>query len=160
MLKRTTGEGLQPQHSNVQEVLGIVAENGIGWASTEKILLHRTRRGLGDESDHLQNILYTISDAGFAAYEEGQTLPDGRTASADDPLKLVRRFFDDVQHAWQDAFVLGAVMVADKTMVGWTGATNIHITNLPNKPTIKGVLEDLVRCLDVHHGCHGVCGEQ
>jgi hypothetical protein len=86
-----------------------------------------------------QNILYTIRDAGFAAYEEGQTLPDGRTASADDPLRLVRRFFDDVQHAWQDAFVPGAMMGADETMVGWTGATNIHITNLPNKPTSKGV---------------------
>jgi hypothetical protein len=32
-----------------------------------------------------QNIFYTIRDAGFAAYEEEQTLPDGRTAPADDP---------------------------------------------------------------------------
>jgi len=86
-----------------------------------------------------QNLLYTIRDAGFAAYQERSPLPDGRTAADDDPLRLVRRFIDEVQQAWQEVFVPGAVMVVDETMVGWAGATNIHITNLPNKPTIKGV---------------------
>jgi hypothetical protein len=38
---------------------------------------------------------------------------------------------------WQELFVPGTVLVADETMVGWTGATNIHITYLPNKPTEK-----------------------
>jgi hypothetical protein len=32
-----------------------------------------------------------------------------------------------------------SVIVADETMVGWTGATNIHITYLPNKLTSRGV---------------------
>jgi hypothetical protein len=35
--------------------------------------------------------------------------------------------------------VPGAGVVADETMVGWTVATNIYITILPNKPTIKVV---------------------
>jgi hypothetical protein len=30
-------------------------------------------------------------------------------------------------------------MVADETMIGFTGATNIHLTVLPDKPTSKGV---------------------
>jgi hypothetical protein len=25
-------------------------------------------------------------------------------------------------------------MVVDESMIGWTGATNVHITVLPNKP--------------------------
>jgi hypothetical protein len=86
-----------------------------------------------------QNILYTVRDAGFAAYQEGEQLPDGRTCFDNDPLRPIRRFFDEVQHVWQEEFVPGAVMVADETMVGWTGATNVHITILPNKPTSKGV---------------------
>jgi hypothetical protein len=37
-------------------------------------------------------------------------------------------------------YVPGAVMVVvDETMVGWTDATNIHITVLPNKPTSRGM---------------------
>jgi hypothetical protein len=30
-----------------------------------------------------------------------------------------------------------SVLVADETMVGWTGARNAHITVLPKKPTDK-----------------------
>jgi hypothetical protein len=30
-------------------------------------------------------------------------------------------------------------MVVGKTMVGWTGATNIHMTVMPSKPNIRGV---------------------
>jgi hypothetical protein len=37
-----------------------------------------------------------------------------------------------------DVFVPGSVMVADETMIGFTWATNIHLTVLPNKPTSKG----------------------
>jgi hypothetical protein len=36
-------------------------------------------------------------------------------------------------------YLRGSVVVADETMVGWTGATNIHITKLPNKPTAIGI---------------------
>jgi hypothetical protein len=55
----------------------------------------------------------------------------------------------------------GAVMVADETMVGWTEATNIHITNLPNKPTSKECVPiGPLRCLDAPYGCHGVCAGQ
>jgi len=86
-----------------------------------------------------ENLLYTIRDAGFKAYEEGHPLPDGREAVADDPLKLVRRFVDELQAHWQEVYVPGSLLVADETMVGWKGATNIHITTLPNKPTSKGV---------------------
>jgi hypothetical protein len=35
--------------------------------------------------------------------------------------------------------VPGTTLVADYTMVGWAGATNIQITYLPNKATDKGV---------------------
>jgi hypothetical protein len=83
--------------------------------------------------------MYTIQDAGFAAYQEGAPPSDGRTAFGDDPLRLVRHFFDEVQQVWHDVYVPGAVMVVDKTMAGWTGTTNIHITVLPNKPTSRGV---------------------
>jgi hypothetical protein len=44
-----------------------------------------------------------------------------------------------MQHAWQEFYVPGAVVVGDETRVGWKGATKIHITNLPDKPTSKGV---------------------
>jgi hypothetical protein len=83
--------------------------------------------------------LYTSRDAGFAAYDEGKQLPDGRRAFSDDPLRSVSRFYDEVQQCWQDVFVPDSVMVADKTMIGFTGATNIHLTILRNKPTSKGV---------------------
>jgi hypothetical protein len=56
-----------------------------------------------------------------------------------DPLKLVRRFVDRLQAHWQAVYVPGALLVADETMVGWKGATNVHITYLPNKPTDRGV---------------------
>jgi hypothetical protein len=86
-----------------------------------------------------ENLLYTIRDAGFQAYEEGHPLPDGRVAVSDDPLKRLRRFVMELQAHWQEVYVPGSILVADETMVGWKGATNIHITFLPNKPTSKGV---------------------
>jgi hypothetical protein len=86
-----------------------------------------------------ENLLYTIRDAGFPQYEEGQPLPDGRPAPENDPLRLVRRFAEDLQQHWQEVYVPGSVLVVDETMVGWTGATNAHITVLPNKPTDKGI---------------------
>jgi hypothetical protein len=39
-----------------------------------------------------QNLLYTIRGTGFAAYDEGEQLPDGRRVFSDDPLKSVRHF--------------------------------------------------------------------
>jgi hypothetical protein len=86
-----------------------------------------------------ENILYTVRDAGLGAYEAGTPYPDGRIAHVGDPLSCIRLFADQLQQEWQEAFVPGSVLVVDETMVGWTGATNIHITYLPNKPTSKGV---------------------
>jgi hypothetical protein len=86
-----------------------------------------------------QNLLYTVRVAGLPAYEEGQAMPDGRPAFPNDPFKPARRFADAVLQVWHDLYVPGSLLVADETMVGWTGATNIHITMLPNKPTSKGV---------------------
>jgi hypothetical protein len=86
-----------------------------------------------------ENLIYTIRDAGFPQYEEGDALPDGRLATANDPLRQVRRFGDELQQHWQEVYVSGSLLVVDETMVGWTGATNAHITVLPNKPTDKGV---------------------
>jgi hypothetical protein len=85
------------------------------------------------------DILYTIRDAGLGTYEAGTPYPDGRIAHVGDPLSCIRLFADQLQQEWQEAFVPGSVLVVDETMVGWTGATNIHITTLPNKPTSKGV---------------------
>jgi len=86
-----------------------------------------------------ESLLYTIRDCGFQGYAEGDNLPDGRIATDTDPLKRVRRYTDELQSHWQEVFVLGSLLVIDESMVGWTGATNVHITVLPNKPTSRGV---------------------
>jgi hypothetical protein len=86
--------------SKVQEVLGIVAEDGIEWALAEKLLLRYYFTEHVEATvmslTKFQNILCTIRDAGFQAFKEGQTFSDGRTASADRPLRHVGRFCDDV----------------------------------------------------------------
>jgi hypothetical protein len=76
---------------------------------------------------------------GFQAYQAGELLPDGRQASACDPLMQIRKYSDDLQAHWQDTYELGAIAVVDETMIGWTGQANIHITVLPNNPTARGV---------------------
>jgi hypothetical protein len=86
-----------------------------------------------------ENILYTIRDVGFAPYQVTEIMPDGRPGWCEDPLGPVRRFADELQAHWQDVYKPGFSMVADESMIGWTGATNVHITVLPNKPTDKGV---------------------
>jgi hypothetical protein len=86
-----------------------------------------------------ESILYCIRDCGFQGYQVGEMLPDGREASEVDPLKMVRRFIDELQAHWQEKYVLGSLAVIDESMIGWTGATNIHLTYLPNKPTDRGV---------------------
>jgi hypothetical protein len=35
--------------------------------------------------------------------------------------------------------MLGPLTVAGESMIGWTGATNVHVIVLPNKPTDKGI---------------------
>jgi hypothetical protein len=60
-----------------------------------------------------ENLLYTIRDAGFPQYEEGDPLPDGRLATANDPLRHVRRFGDELQHHWQEVYVPGSLLVVD-----------------------------------------------
>jgi hypothetical protein len=85
------------------------------------------------------SLLYTIRDCGFQGYAEGDDLPDGRIATDTDPLKCVRRYIDELQSHWQEVFVLVSLFVIDESMVGWTGATNVHIIVLPNKPTSRGV---------------------
>jgi hypothetical protein len=72
-----------------------------------------------------ENLLYTIKDAGFHV--------------SDDPLKRLRRFVIELHAHWQEVYLPGFILVADETMVGWKGATNIHITVLPQWPTGKGV---------------------
>jgi hypothetical protein len=86
-----------------------------------------------------EDILYTIRDAGIPPYKEGEQLPDGRQATAEDPLLWVWRFADGLRQHWQEMVSPGSILVADERMIGWTGATNIHITVLPNKPVPKGV---------------------
>jgi hypothetical protein len=49
-----------------------------------------------------ENLLYTVRDASFPAYEEGQAMPDGRPAFPNDPLKPIRRFADAVLQVWHD----------------------------------------------------------
>jgi hypothetical protein len=56
-----------------------------------------------------------------------------------DSRNFIRRFADQLGQEWQAVLVPGTTLVADYTMVGWAGATNIQITHLPNKPTDKGV---------------------
>jgi hypothetical protein len=85
-----------------------------------------------------ENLLYTIRDAGFEPYEEHQIIPDRREAWGGDPLRPMRRFADELQSHWQDVYKPGFSMVVDESMIGWTGATNVHITVLPNKPTPAG----------------------
>jgi hypothetical protein len=40
---------------------------------------------------------------------------------------------------WEEVYVPGSILVADETMVGWKGSTNIHSTFLLNKPKGEGV---------------------
>jgi hypothetical protein len=44
--------------------------------------------------------------------EVGDTLPDGGTVPANDPLKSVRCFMDELQQVWQDEYIPGPVVVA------------------------------------------------
>jgi hypothetical protein len=69
----------------------------------------------------------------------GKPLPDGRIATANDPLRQVRQFANNLQQRWQEVYVPGSRLVGYEIMVGWTGATNVHITVLSNKPMDKGV---------------------
>jgi hypothetical protein len=86
-----------------------------------------------------QKLLYTIRDAGFAVHDKGEQVLDGCRAFSDEPALLGKHSTDEVQQCWQDVFLPGSVMVADETMIGFTGANNIHLSVLPNKPTSKGV---------------------
>jgi hypothetical protein len=86
-----------------------------------------------------ENLLYTIRDVGFASHEDGAVLSDGRVSSTDDPLKMVRKWVDEIQVHWRTVYEPGSLLVVDESMIGWTGATNIHMTYLPNKPTSRGV---------------------
>jgi hypothetical protein len=86
-----------------------------------------------------ENLLCTIRDMGMQQYEVGDKLPHGHTVAENYPLKSVRRFADELQHVWQEECVPGSGVVADETMVGWTRATNIQLTKLPNEPTSIGV---------------------
>jgi hypothetical protein len=79
-----------------------------------------------------ENLLFTIRDAGFQPYPDGQPLPDGRTAHANGPLRSVPRFVDELQAHWQDVCSPGAILAADETVVGWKGTTNVHITTITN----------------------------
>jgi hypothetical protein len=76
---------------------------------------------------------------GFPEYEAGEQLLDGRTAVGNGPLKYCRQFAAKLVQEWQEVFVLGTTLVANESMVGWTGTTNIHITHLPNQATDRGV---------------------
>jgi hypothetical protein len=66
-------------------------------------------------------------------------MPDGRHTTANDPLKTIRKWVDDIQEHWRAVYVPGSVLVVGASVIGWTGATNIPITYLPNKPTSRGV---------------------
>jgi hypothetical protein len=78
-----------------------------------------------------ENLLYTIRDTGFASYEESNLLPDWRLCSPDDPLKMVRKWLDEIQEHRRSVFEAGSVLVVSESMVGWAGATNIHKTYVP-----------------------------
>jgi hypothetical protein len=86
-----------------------------------------------------ENLLYTVKDVRLPQQEEGQPLPYGRQATANDPLRQVRRFADELQQHWQEVYVPGSPLVVVETMVGWTGATNVHLIYLAKKPTDKRV---------------------
>jgi hypothetical protein len=59
-------------------------------------------------------------------------------------LSSMRCFAVELQQARQDEDVPGSLVLADETMVGWAGATNIHITKFPNKATsVEVCLETL-----------------
>jgi hypothetical protein len=79
-----------------------------------------------------ENLLYTIRDAGFQAYEEDHPLPDGRVAVSDDPPKRLRRFVMELQANWQEVYVPGSILVAEETMVGWKEQP---ISTSPTSPT-------------------------
>jgi hypothetical protein len=66
-------------------------------------------------------------------YEVRDTWPDSCTVAANAALSSMRCFAVELQQARQDEVVPGSMVVADETMVGWGGATNIHITKFPTK---------------------------
>jgi hypothetical protein len=65
-----------------------------------------------------ENLLNTIRDARFPRYEEGDPLTDGRLATANDRLRQVRRFGDELLQHWQEVYVPGSLLDVDETMVG------------------------------------------
>jgi hypothetical protein len=92
------------------------------------------------------SLLYTIRDADFEPYREGDMLPDGGTSTARDPRKGETVNVSQGIHKhlwisfhWQEEYVSGPLAVFDEPMIGWTGATNAHVTVLPCKTTDKGI---------------------
>jgi hypothetical protein len=85
-----------------------------------------------------ENLLYTIRDTDVEPYKVQPMISDCREAWVADPLRPMRRCADELQFQWQDVYKPGCSMVVDESMIGWTGAKNVHITVLSNKPTDKG----------------------
>jgi hypothetical protein len=82
-----------------------------------------------------ESLLYTIRDAGFPAYEEGEQLPDGCTALGNDPLRTIRRFADQLVHMWQELSAWHSSGGGRDN--GWLDRRNQHPNFLPPQQTYR-----------------------
>jgi hypothetical protein len=78
-----------------------------------------------------------------------------RVFSTDDPLKMVRKWVDDIKVHWRTGYKPGSQLVVDESMIGWTGAMNIHMAYLPN--ITRRVPENLGRWEHPGDARPGVC---
>jgi hypothetical protein len=71
------------------------------------VFVNASATSTGMSQSTFEKMLYTIRDTGFASYDDGTLMPDGRHTTANAPLKTIRKWVDDIQEHWRAVYVSG-----------------------------------------------------